>query len=727
MSDSIENPSASDKPADEDKLYLQFHGRIIDSLGIQMYQSPVAAIAELVANAWDADAEKVEITLPTGVGDEGTFVIQDDGQGMTFKECQDNYLNIGRNRRIAEHSSLSRGGRPVLGRKGIGKLAGFGIAEILEVDTTSGETGERTVFRLDLGDLRGEDYIETNRKEVAVLAKEPADPARAASKGTTVTLRNLKISRVPSRDPFARSMARRFLLSQSAATFQVLVDGNPLPEDDALVGVEFDFPSDYRADENPDGLKIDDGWGIEKLPSGDELRWRVKFTKDTIPIDEFRGVAVFCGVKVAQTPFFFNLSGGLSGQHGQQYMSGEIKADFLDQLNADIITTERQRINWEIDDAQPLLEWGQERTKSLLKIWKERRAEENIKRIEGKIARFTGRLDRLPPRERNVVTGAIKKIATIETLSEDQFESLSGAILTAWEGGRLKELIEDVSRVDDLDEGVLLSLLAEAQVLDALHIAETVKAKLEIVIGLRRRIEARELENAVRDYIANNVWLLSPQWETFRVEISLAKLLEEAAEEAGLDREEDWKKRIDLVLSSGDQLLIAEFMRPGLTVDRDHLNRYQYYIDVIRSRIKANTELPFRAVTGLLVADRLSKAVGIQDLLQRLARDDMKAIEWHGLLQRAEAQWQDFLHLLVERAPDDERLENLLDTREPTREGDGGDRPLAAVSAPGIDHAAVALTGADAVIVDDEGYVIEGDPADAQREHEAGEGEEHIP
>jgi hypothetical protein len=31
--------------------YLNFHERIIGSLGIQMYQSPVAAIAELIANA----------------------------------------------------------------------------------------------------------------------------------------------------------------------------------------------------------------------------------------------------------------------------------------------------------------------------------------------------------------------------------------------------------------------------------------------------------------------------------------------------------------------------------------------------------------------------------------------------------------------------------------------------------------------------------------------------
>src|SRR4051812_40014971 len=46
------------------KLEVRFHGRIIDHLAVQTYQSPVAAIAEMVANAWDADAGDVRVTLP---------------------------------------------------------------------------------------------------------------------------------------------------------------------------------------------------------------------------------------------------------------------------------------------------------------------------------------------------------------------------------------------------------------------------------------------------------------------------------------------------------------------------------------------------------------------------------------------------------------------------------------------------------------------------------------
>lgn len=93
----------------EKKLRLNFHGRIIDSLGIQMYQSPVAAVAELIANAWDADATSVAVTLPPTSDAEAEIIVKDTGSGMTFAECQDRYLNVGRNRRLADGATSPSG------------------------------------------------------------------------------------------------------------------------------------------------------------------------------------------------------------------------------------------------------------------------------------------------------------------------------------------------------------------------------------------------------------------------------------------------------------------------------------------------------------------------------------------------------------------------------------------------------------------------------------------
>ena len=97
-------------------------GTFIDHLGIQMYQSPVAAIAELVSNGWDADASIVRIRLPSHLGPAAFIQLQDDGLGMTFEDCQDRYLNVGYCRRGEETEENSPSGRPVLGRKGIGPV-----------------------------------------------------------------------------------------------------------------------------------------------------------------------------------------------------------------------------------------------------------------------------------------------------------------------------------------------------------------------------------------------------------------------------------------------------------------------------------------------------------------------------------------------------------------------------------------------------------------------------
>lgn len=646
------------------KLYLSFHGRIIDSLGIQMYQSPVAAIAELIANAWDADAGTVAVTLPTALEADAEIVVRDDGGGMTFTECQSHYLNVGRNRRVERETS--RLGRPLLGRKGIGKFAGFGIARIVEIDTVSAETGERTAFRLNLDTLRSDEFVSSETREIEVLITTGPDEAAKNSHGTTIRLRTLALSRRPTQGQFNQSMARRFVFAQATSGFAVTINGVALPADADPLGnpVEFVFPRDYTADEKPGGLSIiSDGWAQEVLEGGHRVEWQVKFTGKPIGEEEFRGVAVYCGIKVAQTPFFFQLSGGLAGQHGQQYLTGRVRADYLDRLTTDVITTERQRINWEDPAADALLQWGQARVKQLLQLWQSRRAEAKFLAIDARLEGFSRRLASLPPSEAKTVKRALAQLAKMGQLDDEHFQELARAILTAWEGGRLQGIIQEVSRLETMDAGVLLGVLAEHQVLTTLHMGEAVRLKVDVIDGLRRRIEERQLENAVRDYIAKNPWLISPQWETFAVERRVGQLAAEAAADAGIEREDDWKGRVDLALSSGDQLLILEFMRPGLAVDRNHIDRFQRYMDVLQARIKANTALGgergFRTIRGMLVADKLHVRPEDHYVIERMASFGMTCHEWCVLLAGAEAQWAEYLDVLAARSPDDERVKAL--------------------------------------------------------------------
>jgi signal transduction histidine kinase len=649
-------------PQSDKKLQLTFHGRIIDHLGIQMYQSPVAAVAELVSNAWDADAEHVDITLPDGTGEDKELIVSDDGIGMTFQECQERFLKVGQNRRGNNSTEETAGKkRKVLGRKGIGKFAGFGIAEIIRVETVSGNTGEKTVFELDINKLRSDQYVEKGGN-VTVIDYAAPNQNQKDNHGTKVCLKSLSLKRSISPGSFAQSMARRFLLCNLTDDFSIKIDRSPLPDDVYSADVEYVFPRDWDKDEMPRDIYFDqdNGWAVEKIQDK-TIHWKFVFFKETISNEELRGISIFSNGKLAQKPFFFNIAGGISGQHALEYMSGQVQADFVDSLNDDIIATERQRINWEHEEVQSLEEWGQKRVKLLAGIWKAKRGEKRRQEIEDKVSSFSQRLEKLPKHEQKTLRQALNKLGSIETLSDKQFQEMGESILQAWDQGRLKNLIDDLSHCEDITAEQLLQILVEADVLVALNVAESIRTKLEAIRGLKKMKKNKELETKIRDYIAERPYLLDPKWETFKVEKSLKHILKNAADKAKLNQEDSAveRKRVDLALLSNEHLLVVEFMRPGKPADYDHLTRCQRYVINIRTKIKSESDIHIKHVTGLIIADRIDEDPEIIQMVEALEQSDIWACSWSMLLSRAEARWQEYLDVIVERAPNDTRVQSL--------------------------------------------------------------------
>src|ERR1700687_46073 len=107
----------------EPAVYILRIARLtIDKLGVKLYDKVSAAVAELVANAYDADATQVVVEAPLGTEvasrdaktgaplDKGYKIeVRDDGHGMTPDEARDFYLQVGRDRRAhAGQGGLSR-------------------------------------------------------------------------------------------------------------------------------------------------------------------------------------------------------------------------------------------------------------------------------------------------------------------------------------------------------------------------------------------------------------------------------------------------------------------------------------------------------------------------------------------------------------------------------------------------------------------------------------------
>ena len=100
--------------------------RTLDMLGRQQIAGIPTAISELFKNAHDAYARTVEIDFYRS---DGLFVLRDDGVGMTTEEFVDRWLTIATENRLEEKAAgrpppvAGMNERPILGEKGIGRLA----------------------------------------------------------------------------------------------------------------------------------------------------------------------------------------------------------------------------------------------------------------------------------------------------------------------------------------------------------------------------------------------------------------------------------------------------------------------------------------------------------------------------------------------------------------------------------------------------------------------------
>ena len=98
--------------------------RTLDMLGRQQIAGIPTAISELFKNAHDAYARRVEIDYYRS---DGLFVLRDDGIGMTRDDFVSRWLTIGTESKFDPTQLPPRdptmGARPMLGEKGIGRLA----------------------------------------------------------------------------------------------------------------------------------------------------------------------------------------------------------------------------------------------------------------------------------------------------------------------------------------------------------------------------------------------------------------------------------------------------------------------------------------------------------------------------------------------------------------------------------------------------------------------------
>ena len=211
----------ADKTAEEVSPYrMTLSLNVLNHLGINLYSNVQAVLAEVVANAWDADAESVRVRM--NVQGE-RITITDDGHGMSRDDVNAKFLMVGYRRRDSDAERITpKFHRPVMGRKGIGKLSLFSIANRINIYSIKDNSAD--AFRMDVMEIKEKISESITSYFPEALNDFPSD----LPVGTRIVLSELKKTIWQAETALRKRLARRFSVIGESHHFSIVVNGTPI-------------------------------------------------------------------------------------------------------------------------------------------------------------------------------------------------------------------------------------------------------------------------------------------------------------------------------------------------------------------------------------------------------------------------------------------------------------------------------------------------------------------
>ncbi|RDU55167.1 TIGR02391 family protein [Helicobacter sp. MIT 01-3238] len=382
-------------------LEMSFDPHTIEHLGIKMYSRVANAIAELVANAYDADADTVHIKLYDK--DEFKIIVEDDGIGMSFNDINSCFLRIGRKRRKTDEGRKTLKGRTITGKKGLGKLALFGIGKSINIITKKEDSDKQISFNLDWDEIITQNSG-SYRPHYTIKKDE------LTNHGTTIILSTLKRKTPFDIQSISNALSRLFNFMNT--NFKIKIncnDGNIID-----VGQENKY----------DNLNIQFQWDMQDLCNEIEsnyirkceLKGKILSTQKPV-VSDYRGITLYANGRLVNSAGFFGIS---EAPVALSYITGWIEADFIDEEAEELISTDRQSLNWDIDQAQELQVFLFKIIQLVTKKWNAQRKQENIKKTKEKtgvdIKSWT---NTMPNKLKNDIEKIIEKVVEKPELDEE--------------------------------------------------------------------------------------------------------------------------------------------------------------------------------------------------------------------------------------------------------------------------------------------------------------------
>lgn len=693
---------------DKKPLRFQVAPHIVQDLGLNLYTSLPRVLVEFVANAYDADSpgariyldldkiqqarkivkKKWELEIEEGKGqadfdikkilplEERTLpcavqiVIKDTGQGMSRADLQDKFLVAGRRRREEENSPRSTEGRILMGRKGLGKLAGFGIAHT--VTLISRKKGEGHATRITL------DYEELIKKrvtqEVVIPDEILVDGGQIDPHGTTVILSNLVYEPMKSGvQTIAHAIGDHFSLITSDE-FDITLNDNPVTGTPREFVYAYPQPSLHPEKMIEYGYKTDDGIEVS-------FQYRIRFTGEGKHLTaRERGVRVYAHKRLASAPDLLELSTGIHGFRNTHYLDGVVSADFIDDNpGVDYIATDRHTLRWESALLTPMREFLTDEMKDACNEYQKVRDEK-----AGEIVKkdpFTSDLiekSGLPQHRKRLAYRFAAMLAPLceKEIAGEEYRNRLSIFMDGLGQGDILKGLKDLAAKKNPDFDRVVAQMTDLTARELGDFMRFIQGRLDGIDILRRLYKEVDFrkpknENKLHELLKRCPWLINPTFSQFLTsnrtenelnarlakELKIGTYVSDKYDPTSKDEVEEGgtNKRPDLVFLLSNKglrrVVIVELKAPNTYLHIDHLQQLKDYVRRAEDWLsEQGKEKKSYKVEGYLIGSKASANVKSEkvaalryDIEKEMEKSDWTVFDIGEVLEQTEAAHQDLL------------------------------------------------------------------------------------